>query len=399
MTRKFPVDAAEEALRTGGGLLSVPGFVGAGVACGIKPSGKPDVAVITADRPMHAAAMFTRCQVAAAPVVVGRAQLAANPLVKTVVVNSGNANAMTGEQGIAHAQQMVEAAEQACGGPAFVMSTGVIGQPLPVDRVLEGIRSAAGDLGPDQGDAVADAFLTTDLTRKVAATKVGPYTVGGVAKGSGMIHPDMATMLAVIATDAPVPPDRLSTILAEAVDDSFHSITVDGDTSTNDTVLLLARPSKTYPFDDPRPVEQAIRGVARSLALQIVEDGEGVSRLLDIHVVGAETSDQARRIARQIAVSSLVKTAVAGADPNWGRIAAAAGNAGVRLDQLDLYIGKHLVVAGGASTNVPRSLLEPLFAGSRVAVRLVVGEGLGSSHVVTTDLTHEYITINAEYTT
>lgn len=400
MTRRFPISADEATRREAGDLLSVPGLRGAGVACGIKESGKRDLAIVTADAPMRAAAVFTTCQVAAAPVRLGQAHLIERPSVKTIVVNSGNANAMTGAPGLADARRMVEAAEAACGGPAFVLSTGVIGRPLPMERVLDGIDQAARSLAPDAGSDVADAFLTTDLTRKVAAERVGPYTVGGVAKGSGMIHPDMATMLAVVATDAPLAADRLPDLLRTGVDDSFHCITVDGDTSTNDTVLLLAHDSDDGLDPDLQAkVEAAVRRVMRSLALQIVEDGEGVSRLLDIIVEGTASDADARTIARGVATSSLVKTAVAGGDPNWGRIVAAAGNAGVPFTTADLAIGDHVVVRDLAPTGAPQAELEALFAAPRVTVRLRVGEGPGHSHIVTTDLTHEYVSINADYTT
>jgi len=399
MSPRFPISEAEAALREAGDLLSVPGLQGAAVASGLKDSGKLDLALVTAERPMRAAAMFTTNRVPAAPVILGREQLAEQPLVKTIVINSGNANAMTGGPGLVDARRMQQAAASACGGPAFVMSTGVIGRPLPVPTVLTGIDEASQRLSRKGGSEVAQAMLTTDLVAKVAARRAGDWTVGGVAKGSGMIHPDLATMLAIVATDAPIAPDRLQDVLSRAVDESFHCITVDGDTSTNDTVLLLAGDGDPISGDDLDGVETAIREVMRSLALQIVEDGEGVARLLDIVVEGAATDTDARTIARTIATSSLVKTALAGGDPNWGRIVAAAGNAGVPFDEVDLYIGEHLVVVGSTPTDAPIDTLERLFAEPRVAIVVRVGSGPGRSHVVTTDLNHEYITINAEYTT
>ena len=394
--------ADEQSLREGGDLLSVPGIRGAAVTTGVKPSGKPDLALIVADEPQRCAAMFTTCAAAAAPVVIGRQQLAEDPRCQSIVINSGNANALTGSQGLRDALRMrVEAAT--VGSPAWVMSTGVIGHPLPMNQVVAGIHEAGASLTREAGtgSAVADAILTTDTRRKVAATKVGRWTVGGMAKGSGMIHPDMATMLAVIATDAPISLD-LQAVLGRAVDHSFHTITVDGDTSTNDTVMLLAPPvkQKLHP-EEERAVVDAIQRVARSLALQIVEDGEGASRLLEITIEGAPTPTDARTIGRSIACSSLVKTALAGGDPNWGRILAAAGNSGVPLDPQDwrLWIGDHLVFRSGAPTASDTEAVEAAFSQARVRLRLRVGQGPGRSQVVTTDLTHDYVTINAEYTT
>ncbi len=399
MTARFPISAEEAELRRGADLLSVPGLRGAAVATGVKPSGSLDLALVTAAQPMNAAAVYTTCAMAAAPIEVSREVVEAHGQIRTVVVNSGNANALTGATGRAHAVRMQQAAEEACGGPVFVMSTGIIGRPLPIERVEGGIAQAAGALATDQGSAVADAFLTTDTTRKVAAVRAGPYTVSGVAKGSGMIHPDMATMLALIATDAPMSRDVLQSLLVDAVDESFHCITVDGDTSTNDTVLLLAGAGEPVSGDLADEVAAAVRRVARSLALQIVEDGEGATRLLDLVVVGAPTDARAREIARAVATSSLVKTALAGGDPNWGRLLAAAGNAGVPAEHAALWIGEVPVFREGDVLDAAEADLKAVFQAPRASVRLQVGRGEGRSHIVTTDLTHGYVTINAEYTT
>lgn len=381
-------------------LFDVPGIRGGAVAAGIKPSGALDLAVLVAEQPLVAAGVFTRNQVAAAPVQVCRERLAASSTVRSVVINAGNANALTGRIGRRHAEAMVRATEQACGGPALVLSTGVIGVPLPMERVLSGIHRAAAAVD-DGGTGVADAILTTDTTRKTAVVRCGPYTVGGLAKGSGMIHPNLATMLAVVATDAPIPAPRLRAILARAVDRSFHEITVDGDTSTNDAVLLLARPGDPLPDAVEAEVAAAITEVCRKLAVQIVEDGEGRARILTVEVRGAETDADAARVARSVATSSLVKTALAGGDPNWGRILAAAGNAGVALseDALSLELGGVPVVVGGQVQDVDPELLTASFAAERVSAVLTLGRGRGRARMLTTDLTHRYVEINAEYTT
>ncbi len=398
-----------------GGILAVPGFRGAGVATGVKPSGDLDLALVDAGRPVTAAAMFTRNELCAPPVTVCREHVAADPKARTVVVNSGNANALTGEKGRRDAEAMLARAEARCGGPALVLSTGVIGVPLPLERVLEGIDRAAGELSAEAGELVARAFLTTDTCTKTAAVRVvmpaeggeteHTVTVGGVAKGSGMIHPDMATMLAVIATDAPLAPEHAQQVLRVAVDRSFHTITVDGDTSTNDAVVLLAG-GADIPTVSPggaraAAVAAAIAQVAHHLALAIVRDGEGMTRLARIRVSGARNHDQARRVARAIATSSLVKTALAGGDPNWGRILAAGANAGTGLDpdRLRLTLGGVEVFAGGAPLTVDQGPVDAAFARAEVEVDLELGLGEATAEMLTTDLTKRYVEINSEYTT
>ncbi len=386
----------------GGGLFDVQGLRGAAVAAGVKPSGGLDVALIVAAEPMVAAGMFTRCSVAAAPVVLCRERLRQNPSVRSIVINSGNANALTGPQGDRDAEAMLAATEASCGGPALVLSTGVIGVPLPIERIVQGIGAAAARLDAGEEDAVARAILTTDSCTKQHAVRLGRGVVGGLAKGSGMIHPDMATMLAVIATDVPLTADAADALLRYAVDRSFHQISVDGDTSTNDAVLLLAPPA----VDEASPadlseVRQGIVDVARSLAEQILCDGEGVARTMDLRVQGAATEADARAIAASVARSPLVKTALAGGDPNWGRILAAVGNAGVAIAPRDitLRLGDQVVFARGAPVSVDGAALARAFAQERVHVALRVGDGACEGRMLTGDLTHRYVEINAEYTT
>lgn len=393
------------------GVLAVPGLRGAGVAAGLKPSGSPDVALLVADEPRPAAAVFTRNRVAAAPVQLSRTRIESQPWVKTVVVNAGNANALTGARGLEDARAMLERADALAGGPSLVLSTGVIGHPLPMDRVLPGIDAAAAALSEDADDAFAQAILTTDTTTKRAFVTLelpgwpDPVRVGGTAKGSGMIHPDMATMLGFVATDAPLAPAMMREILVHAVDRSFHRISVDGDTSTNDAVVLLggrADPERGIPSGPAvDQVADAITAVCRSLAHQILLDGEGMTRMLELEVVGATTEAQASAVGRAVATSSLVKTALAGGDPNWGRILAAAGNAGVDVDPntLSLAIEGHLVVRNGEPLSVDDDALRAAVQGKAVRATLDLGQGSCSVRWSTTDLTHGYVTINAEYTT
>ena len=283
--------------------------------------------------------------------------------------------------------------------------------PLPIDKVLTGIRDLALEDDSESAEAhVRRAMLTTDTREKGAAVRLDlgdrTVTVGGVAKGSGMIHPNMATMLAVLATDAPVDTQTLRRLLRRAVDRSFHEITVDGDTSTNDAVILLAEPPAggVTPLDEAalRRLEVAVTEVARRLAEQIIEDGEGKTRVMEIRVQGADSTEDARRVAQSVATSSLVKTALAGGDPNWGRILAAAGNAGVAVDvaSLTLHIAGLPVFRDGAPLDtVDATELGRRFRASRVHARIDLGRGEGSARMLTTDLTHRYVEINAEYTT
>lgn len=399
-----------------GGLLSVPGWRAAATRSGVKPSGGYDLALFVADAPCRAAAVWTRNALAAAPVVLGRERLRRSRTVRSVAINAGNANALTGPRGFEDAQRMVERTELRCGGPALVLSTGIIGVPLPIDKVLDGIDTASERLSAACPEAY-DAILTTDTCRKTTAVEVelpaagaAPAhraTVGGVAKGSGMIHPNMATMLAVVATDAPVESTALDALLRDAVDASFHEITVDGDTSTNDAVLLLAREPRGQETPigpgDPRlpALQAAITAVMERLARTIIEDGEGRTRTMELVVEGADGTTQAREIARSVATSSLVKTALAGGDPNWGRILAAAANAGVEIDGSELALdiqGVRVFGAHGPNEYDARALAQA-FAAPVVAVHLVVGRGAGRARMWTTDLSSDYVRINSEYST
>ncbi|MCA9729579.1 MAG: bifunctional glutamate N-acetyltransferase/amino-acid acetyltransferase ArgJ, partial [Candidatus Eisenbacteria bacterium] len=393
-----------------GGVLAVPGMRGGATCCGLYDEDREDLALFVADRVCAVAGVFTRNAVPAAPVVLTRQAIVDDPRARSIVINAGNANALTGEQGWEAAAAMRVRTEERCGGPALVLSTGVIGVPLPVDRVLGGIDAAAAVLSADDEAPVARAILTTDTRTKTAAVRVSPpgrcpIHIGGVAKGSGMIHPNMATMLAVVAIDAKIDPAVLRSMLTEATDRSFHRISVDGDTSTNDAVLVLARPTPGASIEPGSAAHAAVRegltGVCANLAEQIVADGEGVSKVLQVEIAGAETEDAARRVAQAVACSLLVKTAVAGRDPNWGRIIAVAGNAGVPIDpsRIRLTLGGVDVFRDGAPVPIGPEEERRIFGNEILVARLDLGQGTCSAKMLTTDLTYEYVRINAEYTT
>jgi len=401
-SRARPVDLSR-------GLAGVAGLRGSAVRTGVKESGDPDLALLVADEPMNAAGVFTINEMAAAPVTLSRRALRRDPSVRSIVINSGNANALTGARGEQDARRMAETLVEAVGGPGIVLSTGIIGVPLPIDRVCTGIEAAAEALTDAFEPAVPQALRTTDTCNKLASvtvdTAAGRARVGGIAKGSGMIHPNMATMLAVVATDAPMDAPDVWESLEESVDESFHAITVDGDTSTNDAVILLApKPRDDRPAigaNDRATVRSAITSVCRSLAEQIVLDGEGMSRVLEVCVHGARAQEDASAVAKAIACSSLVKTALAGGDPNWGRIVAAAGNAGVSIDpaRVTLTLGSSTVLRRGEALPVDQAALDRSFSADRVRVELDLGSGSATARCLTTDLSHAYVSINSEYTT
>ncbi|MGH7676411.1 MAG: bifunctional glutamate N-acetyltransferase/amino-acid acetyltransferase ArgJ, partial [Gemmatimonadales bacterium] len=317
-----------------GSVTSPRGFTAAGAHAGLKADGALDVALLVSAVSCATAGVFTRNAVRAAPVVYDQELLGERPgRMRAVAMNARVANACTGVAGLAAARAMAQAAEQAAGLPprtALVLSTGVIGVPLPVEPVAEGLRQAAARLSAAGGVEAARAIMTTDTRAKHAAVRLelpsGEITVGGIAKGAGMIHPDLATLLAVLTTDAVAEPATLTPLLRRVADRTFNAISIDGDTSTNDTVLLLANgASGVDPARDGpawQRFEDAVAHVARTLALAVVRDGEGATKIVEIHVTGAATETAAREVGRAIARSSLVKTALFGGDPNWGRILA-----------------------------------------------------------------------------
>ena len=400
-----------------GSVTSPAGFVAAAVVCGLKESGNLDLAVICSEKECAAGGVFTRNQVAAAPVILDRAVLASGrEHIRGIVANAGNANACTGEAGLAAARQTQEEAAALLDcrpEQILLLSTGIIGQQLPAGKISNGLRIATKELSSDGGRQLAQAIMTTDTRPKQLAVEValpqGTVTIGAVAKGSGMIHPNMATMLGVVTTDAAVPAGALQALLSAVVERTFNRISVDGDTSTNDTVLLLANGASGQRVDDgisSSLFAEALEYVCAELAKMIVRDGEGASKFVELQVSGAADAQAAHAVAQTVATSPLVKTALAGGDPNWGRILAAAGRAGVALDQtcLALWIANPgrrpmQLVNNGSPTGYAEQEAAVIFARPEILIRLDLGQGEAGDTMWTTDLTRDYVTINADYRT
>lgn len=400
-----------------GSICTPTGFRAGTTACGLKQSGSPDLVVLHSKLDCSAAAVFTRNLVKAAPLLVSQETLRSNAnRMRAVVINAGIANACTGDEGLraAHQTQQLAAAALGCEpSQVFVLSTGVIGVQLPMERVAAGISAAADKLSEAGGLDAATAIMTTDTVPKFAGLKLnlsrGQVRLGGIAKGSGMIHPDMATMLAVLTCDALIDAELLHSMLRVAVEQSFNRISVDGDTSTNDTVVIFANGASGVGISNPQDRQQlqmALITLCTILAKAVVADGEGASKFITLTISGGASEEQALSIARTIATSPLVKTAFAGSDPNWGRILAAAGRAGVPLDpsRLSLAIGREtqpelLLVEAGQPRDYDQQEAEGIFSAARIAVSLDLGLGEAEVRFWTTDLTHGYITINADYHT
>ena len=377
------------------------GFLAGAVHCGIRKAGRLDLALVRSAVPATGAAMFTVNRVQAAPVVVSKRHLAlAEP--QAVVVNSGVANAATGPAGIEDAHASAAAVGAKLGLDAeqvLVLSTGVIGQRLPLDRLLAGVDAT--ELTAGGGDDAAAAILTTDTCTKQTVVRGTGFAVGGMAKGSGMIHPNLATMLAVVTTDYPLAPGEAIDFLRPAVDASFNAISVDGECSTNDTVVLLANGASGVERTPASDAEFAlcVRAACADLARQIVADGEGATVLAEIAVRGAASDDEARAIAERVATSPLVKTALHGHDANWGRIAAAAGSAkhdggyaNLDPDLLTIVIDGVPVLVDGAPSGD-----EPALLNGHCAIELDLALGDGTATYLTSDLSSDYVRINAEY--
>ena len=385
-------------------VTAAPGFLASGVHAGIRRSG-PDLAIVRSTVPAVGAAVWTTNRVLAAPVIVSKRHLE-NAEPQAVVINAGVANAATGSTGIADAE--LTAAETASAlslapEQVVVLSTGVIGVPLPMERVLAGVQAASAALAPDGGDAAAAAILTTDRWPKQAVVGGDGFVVGGMAKGAGMIHPRLATMLAVVTTDYPLEPGEPATFLRAAVDASFNRISVDGECSTNDAVVLLANGASGVERTAERDEQlaAALGEVCTALAREIVADGEGSTVLLEIAVSGAVSDAEAEAVARRIATSPLVKTAAFGRDPNWGRVLAAAGSAPwnggfaqVDAERLSVSFDGSPVFVRGEPTGAT-----PVLGGTAVTIDLDLGLGAGSASYLASDLTYDYVRLNAEYTT
>ncbi len=384
------------------------GFQAAGLHAGIKRSGAKDMALLVSDVPARVAGVFTRNQVCAAPVHWCRDRLA-DGAARAIIINSGNANACTGAQGRRDTEEMARLTAAQLNVPAeavFVCSTGSIGFPLPMDRVRQGIEALPKHLSPSGGLDAIDGIMTTDLKRKhwtvTFTVDDTPVTVSGIAKGAGMIEPNMATMLAFCMTDAAIDAPDLQAALVDAVNQSFNRITVDGDQSTNDTVLMLANgqagPSaRLHPEhpDWPRFMA-ALREVTLQLALKIVQDGEGANKCITVRVEGAATDADADRAARAIANSFLVKTSWAGAHAIWGRIMETMGYSGAKIleEQVDIWYDDLQAVAQGIGTSVAREELERVIAQPTFTLRADLHIGTGTAVVYTCEITEEYVRIN-----
>ncbi len=386
-------------------VTAAKGFAAAGVACGIRKNGRRDLALVRSLVPATGAAMFTTNRFLAAPVVVSREHLElAQP--QAIVVNSGVANAATGDQGVADARATAVETARLLGlepEEVIVLSTGVIGTLLPLDKVIDGVRDAALHMSRWGGATSAEAIMTTDTRPKEALVHGSGFTVGGMSKGSGMIHPNLATMLAVLTTDYPLEPGEAIEFLRPAVDTSFNAISVDGECSTNDAVVLLANGASGIERTPESDAEFAlcVRKVCGELAKLIVADGEGMTVLAEITVRGATDEAEARAIAERIATSPLVKTALHGHDANWGRIAAAAGSAKFNgayaqldPDKLSISIDDVQVLLNGTPTGD-----EPVLANGHCAIELDLALGAGAATYLTTDLSYDYVRINADYRT
>ncbi|MCW5312848.1 bifunctional ornithine acetyltransferase/N-acetylglutamate synthase [Nostoc sp. KVJ3] len=405
-----------------GGVTAPRGYQAAGITAGLKPSGLPDLALIFSEVEAIAAGVFTTSQVKAACVDYCRQRLQAKHSARAILCNAGQANAATGNQGWFDALESALAIAQALNIPSesvLLASTGVIGQRIKMDALRSGIPKVVAALSETGSDAAAGAIITTDLVTKSIALETTinerPVRIGGIAKGSGMIHPNMATMLAFVTCDAVVSPALWQQMLARAADRSFNSITVDGDTSTNDSLIALANGQSRTPAiiewgAEAEKLEAMLTAVCQHLARAIARDGEGATCLIEVEVTGAHDELSARQIAKTIAGSSLVKSAIFGRDPNWGRIAAAAGRAGIPFEQenLQIKLGNFLMLENGqpltfdraaASAYLKKAATSTYLQQDTVLISVNVGNGNGVGKAWGCDLSYDYVRINAEYTT
>jgi glutamate N-acetyltransferase/amino-acid N-acetyltransferase len=404
---------AEPSFETFDGHVTSPlGYRAAGVRSGVKKD-RLDLALLASDQPATVAGVFTRNQVQAACVHYCREVVAAGQA-RAVVINSGNANACTGERGVRDNLALAECAARALGTEAsriLVASTGVIGVPLQLDKVTAGIEQAVAALTAEGGAEAARAIMTTDTVPKQLAMRVPvaggtAVTLGGIAKGSGMIEPDMATTLGFVTTDAAIAAPLLQQLLSASIDKSFNCITVDGDTSTNDTVLLLANGASGQTIDETTAGGTALDGFAAALdaltlelALKVVRDGEGATKLMQVDVMGARNDDQARKVAKTVANSPLIKTALHGSEPNWGRILMAVGRSPAEVveSRISVWYGPTQIVKGGLGILDDLTPLAEAMAQSDVELRIDLGIGNGEARVFTCDLSAEYVRINGSY--
>ena len=397
-----------------GCIIAPKGFQSGTTHCGIKTiKDSLDLGIIFSEYSATGAALFTTNQIYAAPVKLSR-KVAQKGRIRAFVINSGNANACTGEQGYKDAEEMVRIAGKCLKiseDEILVASTGIIGRPLPMDKIFAGIKAAATSLGNTQahGNNMARAIMTTDTKQKDIAVRLKinnkDVIVGGITKGAGMIAPNLATMLCFLTTDVSMPAPLLHECLRNAVESSFNRITIDGHMSTNDTIAIIANSASGVNIISKglelQVFQEGLNYVTSYLANAIVKDGEGATKFIQIDVAGARSRSDATKIARSVADSPLVKTAINGEDPNWGRIVSAAGYAGVELNEstTNLYINDILIFARGMPTLCDLNQLSTSMKGSDITIRLELGLGNCSDTVWTCDLSHEYVTINAEYHT
>ncbi len=413
MTSTAPESLALEWIE-GGGVTTPAGFVAGGAHAGIKNYGPEpilDVGLLVAEAPCTVAGIFTRNAVVGEPVVWNRRQLGERRVVRALVCNSGNANTVTGEQGRRDCEQMAALAAERLGvspGEVLVCSTGVIGRLMPMARIAAGVEAIK--LATDGGEAFARSIMTTDTVMKSVAVRLEvdgrTYHVGGCAKGSGMIHPDMGTMFGFMTTDAPADSAWLEAALRAVGNRTFNMVDVDMDTSTSDTALLFASGAAGgEPITSTHPAASAVAGaieaVARHLARAIARDGEGATALVEVTVEGAASVEDARIAARTISASPLVKTMITGRDPNWGRVMMAAGRSGARVDQnrASVWIGEHCVLDQGTPTTIDLKLVSQSMAGADVYIRAALGVGEATATAWGCNMTHDYVSINADYTT
>jgi glutamate N-acetyltransferase / amino-acid N-acetyltransferase len=393
------------------GVTAASCFVATGVGCGVRDAGRRDLGLLFSELPCETAAVFTRNAVWGAPLVVTR-EAVENSGVRAIVANSGNANAATGERGIEDARAMQALGAEALGieaGEVAVASTGVIGVRLPMGRISSGIRAASGELG-ESGEGFAESILTTDTRAKEAVARVEmggrTVTVGGTAKGSGMIHPNMGTMLAFLTTDAAVEKSCLQEALSRVTDRTFNRVSVDGDTSPSDMALLMANGAagnEPLTLDSPDyPIfAEAVEGVARTLAREIARDGEGATKLVEVAVDGAASEESAAALAKGVVGSNLVKSAVFGEDANWGRVLTAMGYSGEAfdLDAVELWFGPIKVYSGGEPVPHEEAEANATLAAGEVKITVRLSEGDASATAWGCDLSYEYVRINGSYRT
>ncbi len=393
-----------------GGITLPKGFRAIGIHCGVKKS-KKDLALIVSDSPATAAAVFTQNKVQAAPIVLSKQHFAHRKLFRAIVINSGNANACTGESGFEDACMMADAAADALGiypSEIFVASTGVIGERLPIERIVNGIRAASAQLDEMEYESAAEAIMTTDTFKKSATATFmidgKEVNIGGIAKGSGMIHPNMATMLGFVTTDVAIESDVFQALMKHACDKTFNRIVVDGDTSTNDMVVALANGesgiSPLQPGTDSFAEFAAhFEQVLTKLALDIVRDGEGATKLVEIKVEGALSDSDATRAAKTVALSPLVKTAIHGEDANWGRIMAAVGYSGIDFEpaKLEIIINNVPILSQNFVTTLSNQESNKSLKGDFIKLVIRLHAGVGTSTVWTCDFSEQYVVINGSY--